>query len=116
MEPIASDLDKSLTDTVNAKLKDLRSLQLHLAELDRRKDEVKKFFEDYKSTVEAIVSIAGVNHAFQDPQGTVYQLVELDGKWVNFERYGVERTKRPGEARGSLSIKKAKELGFNVAE
>lgn len=87
-----------------------------LIELDRRKEEVKKFFEEYKLAVESLIKEHGVNHAFQDDQGIVYQLVELDGKWVNFERFGVERTKRPGETRGSLSVKKAKELGFNVKE
>lgn len=85
-------------------------------ELDRKKNEVKKFFEDYKAAVDELVKTYGVGHAFQDPEGIVYQLVELDGKWVNFERYGVERTKRPGEERGSLSVKKAKELGFKVGE
>jgi len=94
----------------------LTQIHLKLIELDRRKEEVKKFFEEYKYAVDALVSQHGVNHAFQDDQGIVYQLVELDGKWVNFEKFGVERTKRPGEARGSLSVKKAKELGFNVKE
>ena len=87
-----------------------------LIELDRKKNEVKKFFEDYKTAVEELVKTYGVGHAFQDPEGIVYQLVELDGKWVSFEKHGVERTKRPGEERGSLSVKKAKELGFKVGE
>jgi hypothetical protein len=91
-------------------------LHAQLILLDRRREEIKRFFDDYKTAVEALVKEYGVNHAFQDDQGIVYQLVELDGKWVNFERYGVERTKRPGEARGSLSVKKAKELGFSVPE
>ena len=94
----------------------LTPAQVRLVLLDRRKEEIKQFFEEYKSAVEALVAEHGLNHAFQDDQGIVYQLVELDGKWVNFERYGVERTKRPGEVRGSLSVKKAKELGFNIKE
>jgi hypothetical protein len=105
-----------LMDKVQERLVHLQDLQRQLVELDRRKDEVKKFFEDYKSTVDAIVSIAGVNHSFQDNQGIVYQLVEAEGKWVNFDRFIVERTKRPGETRGTLSVKKAKELGFTVKE
>lgn len=91
-------------------------LQSKLIELDRRKDEVKKFFDEYKSTLENLVKLAGVNYAFQDSEGIVYQLVEQDGKWVNFERFGLERTRRPGETRGTLSLKKAQELGFKVKE
>ena len=94
----------------------LTSNQAKLILLDRRKEEVKQFFEEYRATIEALVAEHGINHAFQDDQGVVYQLVVLDGKWVNFERFGVERTKRVGEARGSLSIKKAKELGFSIPE
>jgi len=94
----------------------MTNLHLKLVELDRKKDDVKRFFEEYKNAVEALIAAHGVNHSFQDDQGVVYQLVPLEGKWVNFERYGVERTRRAGETRGSLSLKKAKELGFNVAE
>jgi hypothetical protein len=94
----------------------LTDLHLHFVELDRKKDEVKRFFEEYKAAIDALIAAHGVNHSFQDNLGIVYQLVELDGKWVNFERYGVERTKRPGEVRGSLSVKKAKELGFKIVE
>jgi len=94
----------------------LNNLQLKLIELDRKKEEVKKFYEEYANTVNALVTQHGVGFSFQDYDGVVYQLVELDGKWINFERFGVERTRRPGETRGSMSLKKAKELGFNVTE
>jgi hypothetical protein len=89
---------------------------LKLIELDRKREEVKKFFEEYSNAVNALISSNGVGHSFQDDAGIVYQLVELEGKWVTFERFGIERTKRPGEARGSLSVKKAKELGYSIAE
>lgn len=90
--------------------------QLHsrFIELDRRKDEVKRFFEEYQAAIKALIDQHGVGHHFQDDQGIVYQLVELEGKWVNFDRFGVERTRRSGEDRGSLSMKKAKELGYAV--
>jgi len=92
----------------------LTQLHLKLVELDRKKAEVKRFFEEYKETVEALVKQHGVGHSFIDDQQIVYQLAELDGKWVTFERYGVDRTKRPGEERGTLSVKRAKELGYNI--
>ena len=118
MSATESDLNihEEILDRVKEKLTKVQDLQRQLVELDRRKDQVKKFFEDYKATVDAIVSFTGVNHSFQDDQGIVYQLVEAEGKWVNFDRFTVERTKRPGETRGTLSVKKAKELGFTVKE
>jgi hypothetical protein len=89
-------------------------LHLKLIELDRRKDEVKKFFEEYKETLEALVKEHGVGHAFQDDAGIVYQLAEANGKWVAFDKFNLERTKREGEKAGSLSVKRAQELGFEV--
>lgn len=91
-------------------------LHARLIELDRKKADVKAFYEEYSNVLNALVTQHGVNHAFADEQGVVYQLVELDGKWVPYEKYGVERTRRDGEARGTLSIKKAKELGFSPKE
>jgi hypothetical protein len=92
----------------------LTELHLKLIELDRKKAEVKKFYEEYKSAVEALVAAHGIGHHFIDDQQIVYQLAELDGKWVTFERYGIERTKRPTEDKGTLSVKKAKELGYDI--
>ena len=89
-------------------------LHQKLIELDRRKDEVKKFYEEYKVTLEALVKEHGVGHAFQDEVGIVYQLAEPDGKWVNFDKYSLDRTRREGEKAGTLSMKKAQELGFEV--
>jgi hypothetical protein len=94
----------------------LTQLHLKLIELDRKKEEVKKFFDEYKQAVEGLVGEYGVNHTFQDNEGIVYEITELDGKWVNFDRYGLNRTKRPGETRGSLSVKKAKEYGYSVPD
>lgn len=92
----------------------LTDLHVKLINLDRKKEEVKKFFEEYQSTIKDLVQVYGLNHHFQDDFGIVYQLVELEGRYINFDRYGLERTKRPGEDRGSLSVKRAKELGYNI--
>jgi len=94
----------------------LTELHLKLIKLDRQKDEVKKFFEEYQSTIKELITLYGFNHNFQDEMGVVYQLVELEGRYVNFDRYGLERTRRPGEDRGSLSLKKARELGYSVED
>ena len=52
---------------------------------------------------------------FQDPSDkTVYKITKPEGKFVHFETWGYDRTKREGEVRGSLSVKEAKERGFDV--
>ena len=88
--------------------------QKRFVELERRKDEIKKFYEDFEKATTELIGEQGLNSFFQDEQGTVYKLVELDGRYVTFDRFGYIRTKRPGEDRGTLSMKEAKEHGFQV--
>lgn len=42
----------------------------------------------------------------------VYEVAPCDGKFVYFEPVVVNRTRRADEAKGSLSVKRAQELGF----
>lgn len=83
-------------------------------ELDKKKEEVKRFFDEYKAAVEAVVNEIGVGGHFQDDEGTVYQTAVPEGRFVAFDRFTVNRTRREGEKRGDLSLTKARELGYDV--
>lgn len=84
-------------------------------ELERKKTEIKRFFEELKLATEEVVKEIGVGSYFQDPSdGTVYKIVEPEGRFVNYERYGYVRTRRADEKRGDLSMKEAQEAGFTV--
>jgi len=86
--------------------------QLKLVELDKRKDEVKKFFEELSQAVKDVESEIGVNGTFQDNEGIVYKITIPEGKFVHFEPLSYVRTKRPHEKRGDLSMKEAEEAGY----
>lgn len=92
----------------------MTELQKKFIELDRKKDEVKRFFEEYNEVVSALAQEQGVGSFFQDDKGVVYQVSIPDGKFVYFEKFAVDRTRREGEKAGSLSLKKAREAGFIV--
>lgn len=92
----------------------LTERQKRFVELERRKDEIKKYYEDFEKAITELVAEQGVDSYFQDEQGTVYKLERCAGRYVKFDEYSYVRTKRPGEERGSLSMKEAKEKGFNV--
>lgn len=83
-------------------------------ELEKRKEDVKKFFDELQLATEELVKEIGINSFFQDNDGTVYKTVIPDGKFVHFEKVSYVRTKRPTEQRGTLSVKEAKEHGFNI--
>jgi hypothetical protein len=88
--------------------------QKKFIELDKKKTEYKLFLEQYKAAVNEVVQEIGVGGHFQDVEGTVYQVAECDGKFVYFDKFDIKRTKREGERAGSLSVKKAQELGYGV--
>jgi hypothetical protein len=85
-------------------------------ELEKKKDEVKKYFDELNAAVADVQKEIGINGYFQDPEGTVYKIVIPDGKFVYFEHVSYVRTRRMNEKRGDLSLKEAKEAGFVVRE
>lgn len=88
--------------------------QKKFVELDKKKAEYKQFMEEYTDAVQQLKDEMGLTGHFQDYEGTVYQVEECPGKFVYFDKYEVKRTRRDGERAGSLSLKKAQELGYEV--
>jgi len=92
----------------------LSSAQTKYIELEKKKDSYRKFLEELKEATQAVVNEVGIGGHFQDADGTVYQVEESEGKFVYFDRFEIKRTRRNGEKAGSLSLTKAKELGYAV--
>lgn len=83
--------------------------------LEREKAEViKPFYENYRNTLERLMELGGVNHYWQDENGTVYKTADCEGRFVRFERYEVQRTRYEDEKKGSLSMTDARSRGFLV--
>lgn len=92
----------------------LSEAQKKFIRLEKQKEEVKQYFENLKSAVEEVAKEVGINGYFQDEDGTVYKIVEPEGKFVTFEKLSYVRTRRMDEKRGDLSLKEAEEAGFTV--
>ena len=88
--------------------------QKRFIDLEKKKNEIKKYFEDLAAVTQAVADEIGVDGHFQDSEGTVYQIVIPEGRFVKFEKIGYVRTRRVGETRGELSMTKARELGYTV--
>jgi hypothetical protein len=91
-------------------------LQQKLAELDVKKEEARKVFEEIQETLKELHSLTGLNYMFQDTTGTVFKVIKPEGRFVHYEELGYVRTRKPGETRGTLSLKEAKDAGFTVIE
>ncbi len=90
--------------------------QVRLVELDLKKDEYKKYVEELQATITEVVAELGVGGMFQDPSGLVWKMVIPEGKFVYFDKLSYNRTKRPHEDRGSLSVKEAEAAGFKITK
>jgi hypothetical protein len=89
--------------------------QRKFVELERKKDEVKKYFDELNAATVALSKEIGINGYFQDDQGVVFKIVIPEGKFVYFEHISYVRTRRPHEKRGDLSMKEASDAGFKVS-
>ena len=82
--------------------------------LEKKKEEVKKYFEQLEAATKEVAKEIGVNSYFQDGEGTVYKVVIPEGRFVKFDQIGYQRTRRQGEKRGDLSLTEARTVGFQV--
>lgn len=88
--------------------------QKKFVELERKKEDIKRFFDELATATEAVVKEIGVNGYFQDDQGIVYKVVVPEGKFVHFEKFSYARTRRAHEKRGDLSMTEAEGAGFKL--
>ena len=90
--------------------------QKRFISLEKQKEQVKKFFESLSEAIAEVQKEVGTNGYFQDEEGTVYKIVEPDGKYVPFEKLSYLRTRRLSEERSPLplALKEAEAAGFNV--
>ena len=88
--------------------------QKKFVELERKKEDIKKYFDELKRAVEAVSKEVGINGYFQDEHGIVYKVVEPEGKFITYDRISYVRTRRLHEKRGDLSMKEAEDAGFSL--
>lgn len=73
-------------------------------------EKYKKMNEDIKLNCDKL----GVDSHFQDDNGTVYKVVVPDMTTVFYKHIDFVRIRRGEEKQGSLSLKAAQELGYEV--
>jgi len=93
----------------------LTDQQKKFIELTKQLETLKEKRKEISSELENLANEIGVNSSFQDPtDNTVFEIVIPDGKYMYFDKIDYVRTRREGERSGSLSLKRAKELGYNL--
>ena len=88
--------------------------QQRFVNLEKQRDQYKAYLKELDTALSEVAVEVGLDGYFQDDEGTVYKVVAPTGKWIAFDPIGYTRTKREGEEKGTLSVKEAKENGFNL--
>lgn len=85
--------------------------QKRFVEIEKQR---KKLLDDFDAALQAVAEEVKPGGYFQDTEGIVYKIVVPSGKWVKFDAVSYVRTKREAEEKGTLSVKEAKEAGFEL--
>ena len=82
-------------------------------ELSQKAELLKKELKEVNVQLTEEMESLGVGTHFQDlDTKAVYEITEPTGTFITFKKISYNRTKLEGEAKGSLSMKKAKEMGY----
>lgn len=93
----------------------LTDQQQKIVELTKEREALKERLKESKEELNTLLTETGVGSHFQDPSdGTVFEIVVPTGTFISFDTIGYNRTKREGERAGTLAVKRAKELGYNL--
>lgn len=92
----------------------LTDSQKRLIELDLEKARINAFYEELDKVTAEVEKEIGIGGYFQAEDGIVYKIVKPAGRFVTFKDIDFVRTKREDERAGTLSVKEAKEAGFNI--
>lgn len=93
----------------------LTDQQKKFIEVTKQLEAIKEQRKEIGSQLEELANQIGVGSSFQDPEDkTVFEIVVPEGKYMYFDKIDYNRTRREGERSGSLSLKRAKELGYEL--
>lgn len=93
----------------------LTDSQKAFIQLSKKQEKLKEELKENGKKLEELLLELGEGTSFQDPTDkVVFEVVIPDGRFISYPKISYNRTKREGERAGSLSVKKAKELGFDL--
>ena len=93
----------------------LTDTQKKFLEVSKRIETLKEEMKALYPTLDELMVELGVGTHFQDPETKlVYQIVVPKGSFIEYKQVGYERTKKTGETKGSMAMKKAEELGYSL--
>jgi hypothetical protein len=91
----------------------MNPLQQKFLELAKKREELAKQMKLLNQDLASAMRDLALGEMFQDPaDGVVYQIIIPSGTFIEYKNVDYIRTRREGEAKGSLSMKEAEAAGF----
>ncbi len=90
--------------------------EMELVGLEKTKFEiVKPYYERREALITRLLIMFGIGHHFQDPvTGIVFRLSTVDGKWMPFTPFEIQRSRLKSEPKGSISVKDVAAMGYEM--
>ena len=89
--------------------------QSRFIELVERLEQLNDEYKQVTQELEIVSENLGEGAMFQDPKDmTVFEVVLAKGRFITYNKWTYNRTRKIGEKSGSLSLKKAHEKNFIV--
>ena len=92
--------------------------QLKLIELSKKyetlRDAIKEVSVQLNDATTAVAKETGLGTFFQDVDGTVFRVAKATGTYVTYRELTYERTRRHPKEKPGISLKDAREHGFDV--
>lgn len=92
--------------------------QLKLIELSKKYETLRDAMKDISSALHdattAVAHESGLGTFFQDNDGTVFRVAKATGTYVAYKELVYERTRRNPKEKPGISLKDAREAGYDV--
>ena len=93
----------------------LTETQEKFIDISKQAEEMAETLKNINVLKDYLALQIGIGSHFQDPADkTVFQIIEPKGGFINYKKVAYDRTKKKGEVKGTLSVKKAKEFGYSL--
>ncbi len=95
----------------------LTEQQSKAIELIRQIETLQYQIKPLQEELETLFPQITIDEMFQDPETKlVYRIAKQEGVWIKYKPLVYQRTRKIGEAKGSISISDAKKAGFILLE
>ena len=94
----------------------IEQLKRNFITFDKLRSVANMIYAFHDNTVDRLAGLLAIGEHWQDDDKTVYRISKNEWMHVRVQSTVINRTRRSGETKGTLSLTEARELGYTVEE